>query len=93
VRRGAGKEGEKRGLTRGAGWSAAGRASGRKQAAWAEGGGHACGSLAEGACGLGRARRQAVGRAVRSWAKCVTRDWAERGSGVGRGKAWADLGC
>ena len=35
---------------------------------WAEGGGHACGSLAEGACGLGRARRQAVGRAVRSWA-------------------------
>ena len=24
---------------------------------------------------------QAAGRAVRSWAKCVTRDWAERGSG------------
>ena len=43
---------------------------------WAEGGGHACGSLAEGACG----------QAVRSWAKCVTRDWAERGRrGVGRG--------
>ena len=40
------------------------RARGR-WAAWAEGGGHACGSLAEGACGLGRAR--SLGRASLAW--------------------------
>ena len=49
----------------------------REQAAWAEGGGHACGSLAEGACGLGRAKRR--GELA----------WETRGSGPGWGRGWA----
>jgi len=47
----------------------------REQAAWAEGGGHACGSLAEGACGW--AEREA-GRET-------------RGSGPGWGRGWASV--
>ena len=53
----------------------------REQAAWAEGGGHACGSLAEGACGLGRAKRR--GELA----------WKTRGSGpCGEGEGEVGLG-
>jgi len=56
----------------------AGERCGRRKASLTSGPGRSAGEAGS-ACGPGARRRQAAGRAVRSWAKCVTRDWAERG--------------